>query len=287
MTIRQITAAMFLQLTGHYPETEIESYARILFKHYLKMAPAQVHLSQDSELPAGIEQQILAAIEELKKNRPIQYILGETEFYGLRFELTSDVLIPRPETEELVDWIVQEYNRNTSMTIIDIGTGSGCIAVALATNFPNANVWAVDISEAALVIAQQNALTNRVKINFLLGDVLSDGLMEFAPASLDVIVSNPPYVMPSEKALMLPNVLEYEPHVALFTPTDHPLVFYERIAAFGTKCLKNGGRIFFEINETLPDKLTDILQKNHYSDVTTRKDINGKWRMISAQLLYL
>ena len=284
MTIRQITTAMFRQLTGQYPETEIESFARILFKHHLNMTPAQAHLLQDSELPAGTGQQILTAIGELKKSRPIQYILGETEFYGLRFELTSDVLIPRPKTEELVDWVVQEYNQNTSMTIIDIGTGSGCIAVALATNFPNAGVWAVDISEAALVIAQQNALTNRVKVNFLLGDVLNDGLMEFAPASLDVIVSNPPYVMPSEKARMLPNVLEYEPHVALFTPNDHPLVFYERIAAFGTKCLKNGGRIFFEINETLPDKLADILLKNHYSDVTPRKDINGKWRMMSAQL---
>ena len=287
MTIRQITTAMFLQLTGHYPETEIESFARILFRHYLKMTPAQAHLSQDSELPSGIEQKILAAIEELKKNRPVQYILGETEFYGLRFELTPDVLIPRPETEELVDWIVRKYNKNTSMTIIDIGTGSGCIAVALAKNFPNACVWAVDISEAALVVAQQNALTNRVKVNFLSGDVLNDGLTEFAPVSLDVIVSNPPYVMPSEKDRMLPNVLEYEPHVALFTPDDHPFIFYERIAAFGTKCLKNGGRIFFEINETFPDILVDILQKNLYSDVTSRKDINGKWRMMSAQLRYL
>ena len=282
LTIRQITTEIHRQLTGQYPETEIESFARILFRHFLKMTSAQVHLSPESILPAEIVQQILAAIDELKKNQPIQYIIGETEFYGLPFLLTPDVLIPRPETEELVDWMLHEYDRKSPLTILDVGTGSGCIAVALAVNFPNAGVWAVDISETALIIARRNAMENRVNIHFLLKDVLNDGLMGFAPESLDVMVSNPPYVTPSEKTNMLPNVLQYEPHIALFTPQDHPLVFYERIAAFGAKCLKNGGRVFFEINESFHEEVVDILRQNNYLDISPRKDINGKWRMVTA-----
>jgi len=283
MTIHQITIELHRKLTGLYPETEIESFARILFRHYFDLTPTQAHLSHDRELPAEIEKQIREAIDELKKYRPIQYILGETEFYGLHFELTSDVLIPRPETEELVDWIVQTYDRNAELTMIDIGAGSGCIAVALSVNFPNANMWAVDVSEAALAVAQRNARKNRVKVNFLIKDVLKDGQMGFEPASLDAIVSNPPYIAPSEKNQLLASVLDYEPHCALFTPENNPFIFYERIAAFGLKCLKNKGKIFFEINEAFPEKVKDILQQNHYSDITVRKDINGKYRMISAE----
>ena len=282
MTIRQITDELNRQLTGQYPETEIESFARILFRHYLNITSTKAHLSHDRELPAEIERLIREAINDLKKYRPIQYILGETEFYGLPFELTADVLIPRPETEELVDWVVKDYDRSAELTIVDVGTGSGCIAVALAANFPNASVWAVDISEATLAVAQRNALKNRVKVNFLLKDVLKNGLMGFDPASIDVVVSNPPYITPSEKELMQPNVLEYEPHIALFTLKNNPLIFYEQIAAFGLKCLKISGKIFFEINETFPEKVADILRKNHYSNITARKDINGKWRMVSA-----
>ena len=283
MTIRQIITELHRQLFGQYPETEIESFSRILFKHYLDMTQAQTHLSRDSELPAQAEKSIREAIVDLKKYRPIQYILGETEFYGLRFELTPDVLIPRPETEELVDWIVRQYDRNADLTMIDIGTGSGCIAVALSANFPNANVWAVDVCEAALAVARRNALKNGVKVNFLMKDVLTDGMMNFEPASLDTIVSNPPYVAPSEKEQLSPNVLEYEPHCALFTPDNHPLIFYEHIAAFGLKCLKNKGKIFFEINEAFPEKVAGILRQNHYSNITTRKDVNGKVRMASAE----
>lgn len=284
MNLRQITDGLYLQLTGQYPDREIACFVQILFKHYLNMSPAQVQISQENELSSEIEQNIVAAIDQLKKNHPIQYIVGETEFYGLHFHLTPDVLIPRPETEELVDWMVRRYDRNSQLTIVDIGTGSGCIAVALATNFPNSEVWAVDISEAALVVAQKNARKNGIKVNFLLKDVLKNGQMGFTPASLDVVVSNPPYVAPSEKKQMLPNVLEHEPHVALFTPKNNPLIFYERIAEFGKRCLKAKGRIYFEINEAYSEKVANILKTYHYSDIIPRKDINGKWRMMSAVL---
>ncbi len=282
MTIRQITLKIHQQLAGQYPETEIESFVRILFRHYLDMTPTQVHLSKDSELLSGTEMQIRTAIDELKKYRPIQYILGETEFYGLKFGVTPDVLIPRPETEELVDWMVQEYNKSSDLTIVDIGTGSGCIAVSLAANLRNAKVWAVDISEAALNIARKNALENNVEVKFLLENILT-GNAGFKPGSLDVIVSNPPYIKPSEQQQMLPNVLEYEPHCALFVPGDDPLIFYKHIAAFGTKYLKDQGRMFFEINEAFPEEVADILKQQGYSNIIPRRDINGKWRMVSAQ----
>ena len=283
LTIRQIIAELHQQLAGQYPQTEIESFARILFGHYLKMTPLRMHLLQDDELPDEAVQQIRAAIADLRKNRPIQYILGVTEFCGLKFEVTPDVLIPRPETEELVDWVVRQYDRDVALSLLDIGTGSGCIAVALAAAFRNACVWAVDISEAALTVALRNARANHVKIAFLLGDILNRELsIGFPPESLDVIVSNPPYIMLSEQQQIMPNVLDYEPHQALFAPDDD-LIFYERMAALGMKCLKPHGKIFFEINEAFPEKVADILQRNNYSDITARKDINGKWRMVSAQ----
>jgi release factor glutamine methyltransferase len=283
MTTCQITEEIRRQLAGQYPVTEIESFIRILFGNYLNMNSLQIYLSHDHELPPGAEPQIRAAIDDLKKYRPIQYILGETEFYGFKFEVTPDVLIPRPETEELVDWVLHEYDKNAALSIVDIGAGSGCIAVALAAGFRNAGVWAVDISEAALAVARRNTLKNRVKVHFLQKDVLKDDLTDFEPASLDVIVSNPPYVTLPEKRQIQPNVLEYEPHQALFTPGHDALIFYKRIAAFGTKGLKPHGKVFFEINEAFPAEVAEILKQHGYSDIVTRKDINGKWRMISAQ----
>lgn len=283
MTIRQIITEIYQQLAGRYPATEIEGFIRILFGYYTGMTPAQVHLSQDNELPAETEKQTLSAVDELKKYRPVQHILGETEFYGLKFEVTPDVLIPRPETEELVDWVVHEYNRSAGLTVIDIGAGSGCIAVALAANLPNANVWAVDVSDAAILVARKNAAMNHANVNFLSGDILKGDLFGFKPGSLDIVISNPPYIALSEQQQMLANVLEYEPHVALFAPEDDPLIFYKHIAAFGAECLKNGGRIFFEINEAFPEEVANVLKQNCYHDVIPRKDINGKWRMISAQ----
>ena len=283
MTIRQNVEEIHRQLTGLYPEMEIESFVRILFKHYLGITPAQIYLSHDQELPDEVEKQIQKAVDDLKKYRPIQYILGETEFYGLHFELTPDVLIPRSETEELVDWIVHEDQKDATLSIVDIGTGSGCIAVALAANFPNANVWAVDISEAVVNVARRNAKKNNVTVHFLLKDVLNDDLTEFEHGFFDVMVSNPPYVTPSEQQYLQPNVLEYEPHCALFTPENDPLIFYKWIAQFGLRCLKDKGRIYFEINEAFSAETADVMKQYGYTDIIHRKDINGKWRMISAK----
>jgi len=298
MLIREIVSEIQRQLNGRYPKTEINSFVHILFKEYFNKSSVELHLSKDIDTPEEVERKILTAVSELYKYRPIQYILGKTEFYGLQFELTPDVLIPRPETEELVDWIVREYQPNTALSIIDIGTGSGCIAISLKANFPNANVWAVDNSEPALSVAKRNATINNVEINFLQMDVLNDDLMSAVFSTeernlegnylkqdfskFDIIVSNPPYVTPAESAQMQPNVLEYEPHNALFTPNDDPLIFFKRIAAFGFKNLKVGGRLYFEINETYNEDVVNILKQHYFSDISLRKDINGKWRMVSA-----
>ena len=286
MSIHQIFLEINRQLTGLYPETEIESFSRILFRHYLGLTPAQVHLSYDRELPDAIEKQIQKAVDELRKYRPVQYIIGETEFYGLKFELTPDVLIPRPETEELVDWIIHEYHRDATLSMMDIGTGSGCIAVALSAHFPDANVWAVDISEAALTVAQRNARKNKLSVNFLLKDILNDDMADFDDVFFDVIVSNPPYVTPAEQQFLQPCVLEYEPHCALFTPENDPMIFYKRIAEFGLECLKDNGKIFFEMNEAFSVETAKILEQYGYTDIIPRKDINGKWRMVSATSQY-
>ena len=269
------------QLKGKYPEGEIDSLVRILFKQYA--ATSEMPMLYDVELTSEAERQIQYAIDELKKFRPIQYILGETEFYGLFFDVNPDVLIPRPETEELVDWIVREYDKNSALSIVDIGSGSGCISVALKVNFPYSSVWAVDISESALSVAQRNAAKNNVEVNHLLKNALTDNMMGFERDSLDIVVSNPPYVTLSESQLMHPNVLEYEPHIAIFTPDNAPFIFYKCIAEFAKKSLKKGGKLFFEINEAYPEEVSNILKQHGFSDISPRRDINEKWRMISAR----
>ena len=278
-SVRQTISDFRTRLADRYPATETDVFIRILFSEYFGMSPADIHLQPDRELSAADQERISSAVDALQRYCPIQYIVGETEFYGLRFKVTPDVLIPRPETEELTDWIVKE-RASTNPKILDIGAGSGCIAVSLAVNIPHAEVWAMDVSERALAIAKNNADFNEASVRFVNGDILSTDATELFPeAYFDIIVSNPPYVAPAEKPLMQANVTEYEPHLALFPPGDDPLIFYKCIAAFGQIRLKTGGNLFFEINEAYPEETATILQRFGYSDVTVRKDINGKYRM--------
>ena len=285
-SILQAISDIHRQLTGRYPKSEIESFIRILFGHYLGMSSAQIHLSPDMVISSDDETRLKMAVDDLTKFRPIQYIIGKSEFYGLTFKVSPDVLIPRPETEELVDWIVRENNHRSGMKILDIGAGSGCIAISLATSLPNTVVWAIDNSDAALAVASENAKINGVTVNYMIADMLSDAIIDFFPeAFFDMIVSNPPYIALSEKQLMHPNVLEYEPHSALFPQGNDPLVFYRKIANVASRWLKKDGRLFFEINEAFPEEVSIILAQTGYSDITRQKDINDKWRMISAKFV--
>jgi release factor glutamine methyltransferase len=242
---------------------------------------------KDIQLSENERQQIDRIIARLKKNEPLQYILGETEFYGLPIKVEPHVLIPRPETEELTEWTVENEKTNTEdfkhLRILDIGTGSGCIAVAVAKHLSGATVFGLDISKEALEIAEINGRYNRVAIQWIREDILHD-FSGNIPKALDIIISNPPYIRPSEKTGMGKNVLDYEPHQALFVPENRPLLFYERIAETGIRTLKPGGRLYFEINAAFGNDIRNMLEEKGYGSIQLKQDISGKDRMIKAIL---
>ena len=220
--------------------------------------------------------QFLFKLVLLKDHTPIQYILGETEFYGMKFFVNENVLIPRPETEELVEWILKEV-KNAELKIIDIGTGSGCIPVVLKKNLPNAAIWAMDLSEKAIEMAQINAEYHQTDIQFLQNDFLHMNFKELP--EFDIIVSNPPYIGETEKNTMDENVVKFEPHSALFVPDENPLIFYEKIVEFAKQKLKPNGKIFVEINQNLARETNKLFQ-NNFENTELRKDISGNFRMI-------
>jgi release factor glutamine methyltransferase len=250
---------------------------------------------KDMQLSENQCDEVKKIVEELKKNRPLQHILGETEFYGLRLAVDENVLIPRPETEELVDLVVRTLPTQVQHggmppcgypCCLDVGTGSGCIAIALAKHLPDTEVYALDISEKALGVARKNAEMNQVNVHFFQQDIFAEADFWAGVNSVpayDVIVSNPPYIPPSEKAEMRPNVLDYEPHEALFVPENQPLLFYERIAATGCKMLCPGGQLFFEINARFGQEIADMLRQKGYADVKIIQDISKKDRFIQAR----
>ena len=261
------------QLNGIAQEREIISWAYISIDYLLgyNRSDCIIHANKEinREKLGGINQ----IIADLKKSKPIQYILGEADFYGLKFKVNEHTLIPRPETEELVQWILE----HEFTSALDIGTGSGCIPIALKIN-KDAEISAIDISESALLVAKDNAFSNKVDIDFSQQDVLeSDTLLK-----VDVIVSNPPYVLNSEKVRMQDNVLIYEPSLALFISDKDPLIFYKKIAVLAFVSLNNGGRIFFEINEKFGNEIIIILTQIGFVDIELKKDINDKDRMIKA-----
>lgn len=222
--------------------------------------------------------QFLFKLVLLKDHTPIQYILGETEFYGMKFFVNENVLIPRPETEELVEWILKDI-KNAGLKIIDIGTGSGCIPIVLKKNLPNASIWAMDFSEKAIETAQINAEYHQTDIQFLQNDFLHMNFKELP--EFDLIVSNPPYIGETEKNEMDENVVKFEPHSALFVPDENPLIFYEKIVEFAKQKLKPNGKIFVEINQNLARETKELFQ-NNFENTELKKDISENFRMIKA-----
>ncbi len=254
-------------------EGEVLSWAYITIEHLLGYNRSDCIINADKKITSDISFKIKQIVSDLKTKKPLQYILGETEFYGLKFKVNEHTLIPRPETEELVDWILQEDFKSA----LDIGTGSGCIPISLAKN-SKAILSAIDISENALKVAKENAQMNDVKINFIHQDILKINTLP----KIDLIVSNPPYVLDTEKKLILDNVLEYEPHLALFVSDDNPLLFYKKIADLADKSLVKGGKLFFEINEQFGQETIAMLSDYGFVDIELKKDINDKDRMIKA-----
>ncbi|MFA9189035.1 peptide chain release factor N(5)-glutamine methyltransferase [Flavobacterium sp. FBOR7N2.3] len=294
MQIKQYRSQFIQALSTICDEGEAESFFYLILEDKKQLKRIDLALQPDlvfSEEEIGIWNAIL---EQLKLEIPVQYLLGKTHFYGLEFEVNENVLIPRPETEELVDWIIKSRKseiRSQKLRILDIGTGSGCIAISLAKNLPNAKVFAIDVSEKALATAQKNAVRNQVEVVFINSDILL--LEDFGklptshfplPAYFDIIVSNPPYVRNLEKEEIRKNVLDNEPHLALFVEDDNALIFYRKIAELAQKNLSQNGQLFFEINQYLGKEMINLLENMNFKNVELRKDIYGNDRMVFGRI---
>lgn len=281
MTMRETMQKLRNALRPIYGDRETEAIIRIIF-HYLKgWTTVDMLIHEPETLSPFLESEIDGILRRLLRHEPIQYITGEARFHGMEFHVTPDVLIPRPETDELVDIIVGDANDASDLRILDIAAGSGCIAIALARSLPFPRVSALEISEAALKVARDNASRLKADVSFIHADIFK---WQPSPASFDIIVSNPPYIDESEKAAMEPNVLEYEPAQALFVPDSDPLVFYRRIAEVARTGLSEGGRLYLEINPRHAAELSELLKKNGFSDIETIKDSYEKDRFIRARL---
>ena len=282
-----------IELDSLFDEREIASFFYIISVYLHQMKRVDLALEPNFEINETELAQWNSILEELKKEKPIQYIIGETEFYGLRFFVTEKTLIPRPETEELVDLILNDARSNiklvdtSQLRILDIGTGSGCIPIALKKNIPDATVFAIDISEGALAVANKNAIENKVAINFIQADILKVTDLQQLPSSnfqlpikFDIIVSNPPYVRNLEKEEIKKNVVDYEPHLALFVEDNDALLFYRKIAQLALKNLSENGKLYFEINQYLGNETVALLEELGFKNIELKKDMYGNDRMI-------
>ncbi|WP_347050002.1 peptide chain release factor N(5)-glutamine methyltransferase [Flavobacterium olei] len=284
MKIKQYRTQFIKELAPFYDAYEAESFFYLILENKHKLR--QIDLALNHELSFEESDFIIwnELIKHLKNEVPIQYLLGKTNFYGLDFEVNENVLIPRPETEELVEWIINENstpNKSEKIKILDIGTGSGCIAISLAKNLPNAEVFAIDVSRKAIETAKRNAITNNVDVTFMLLNILE--AVEFT-CQFDIIVSNPPYVRNLEKQEIKKNVLDYEPHLALFVEDDDALIFYRKIALLAKNALFENGKLYFEINQYLGKEMIELLENMEFKEVELRKDIYDNDRMISGKI---
>jgi release factor glutamine methyltransferase len=293
MLLKNYKTTFLQELSSLYEEQEIESFFYIILDKLHSLKRIDLALNPQTVMDGVHLKQWKNIVSELKQQKPIQYILGETEFYGLRFLLNENTLIPRPETEELVELIIESTNyelRNTKLKVLDIGTGSGCIAISLSKHLANSEVFAIDVSEKALAVAKKNSELNDVKVNYINVDILKiNDLKELAIHNLqlatqfDIIVSNPPYVRNLEKDEIKPNVLEYEPHLALFVDDIDPLLFYRKIAELAIKNLNPNGKLYFEINQYLGKETIKLLEDFGFRNVELKKDIYGNDRIISCE----
>lgn len=261
------------------PESERLVFFQRLCAAYLNLEPYQIVLNLDKEVSKTLINSFEHALKRLKHHEPIQYILGETYFFGLTFLVTPSVLIPRPETEELVAWVLAHFKPNDPPKILDLGTGSGCIAIALAKELPNAEVFALDVSPKALEVAQTNAQKNDVTINFIEANMLN----WVSNQHFDVIISNPPYVTKNEQTQMKENVWAYEPHLALFVANDSPLIFYDALKNIAQKNLNPDGLCFAELNEHFGNETKALFDPHYFKDIILKKDTFGKDRMLKVQ----
>ena len=279
MLLKEYRTYFIEKLTPLYDVMEAERFFAIALEELKGWKRIDVALNPDAELSDEEVSKWDAVLQQLELQKPIQYIFGRTYFYGLDFEVNENTLIPRPETEELVEWVIHENKNRAQVKILDIGTGSGCIAISLAKNLPDAQVFAIDVSGDALAVAKKNADSNNVSVTFIQQDILS---AEALPNKFDIIVSNPPYVRNLEKAEIKQNVLDYEPHLALFVDDNDALVFYRKIALLAKANLPQSGKLYFEINQYLGKETMQMLDDLGFKNMVLRKDMYGNDRMLAA-----
>ena len=282
MTIKALRLKFYDALNNLYCQSEIDVFFYSLMEYYFHKPKVDVYLNQDQKLDQTSEIIMINALNELTNYKPLQYITSQTEFYGLKFNLSESVLIPRPETEELVEWIIKDHIfKENEFKILDLGTGSGCISVSLARFLKKSRVYAVDLSDKALVKAHENAKLNNVEVIFEECDILDENLPDYFK-NFEVFVSNPPYVRNLEKNEIKQNVMHYEPHMALFVTDNDPLEFYRAILQIATKRLVSGGKLYFEINQYLGIEMMDLVMSFGFYDIELKKDSFGNDRMLRA-----
>jgi len=267
-------------LTDHYQKSEITAFYGRLTDFYFQWPRTFSILNPQYQLNKKELQKLFFALNELKKFKPIQYILNESYFYGRSFYVDEHVLIPRPETEELVKWVLNDFkDAEDHCNVLELGTGSGCIAISLAKEQSKFHIEALEVSKAALSVAKKNALHHNVNIDFIHQDMRE---LEVWDKPLNIMISNPPYIQPDEKKEMLPNVLDYEPHLALFTPENEPLYFYKKIILFAQSCIDSNGCLYLEINPKFEEDLLTFIKTGTFKDIEVRNDIFGKNRMLKV-----
>jgi len=281
--IKQIKSQFIECLSSDYGNEEAEELFWLSLEHVLQLKRLQIKLKDSLSLSEKQESKLKQLLGELKTGKPIQYSIGEAWFFNQRFLVNEAVLIPRPETEELISFILEE-NKKKDLKVLDIGTGSGCIPITLKKYLNNGSeVYGIDISEDALKIAGDNARNLSCEVNFLKVDILKEEPMILsAGGKFDIIVSNPPYITPQEKLAMHKNVLEFEPHLALFVEENDPLIFYRAIANYASKNLNQQGKLYFEINQAFGNEIVELLSEKGFQDIQLKKDLSGHDRMVSA-----
>ena len=282
-TLKAVCSYFKKELKNTYDESELNQILQISFLHFFGWSRADIILNQENIISEENNKIVINLVAKLKTNKPLAQIIGEWEFYGLKFKVNEHTLIPRPETEELVQLIIEENKNVENCNILDIGTGTGCIPISLKSELKNVNLTAFDISEEALEIAKKNSKLNRLDVEFRQLDILNFEA-ELMPGGFDVIVSNPPYIPNKEKELMHKNVLDYEPGLALFVDNTEPLIFYDKISDFALSYLKSTGKLYFEINENYGEATKQLLIDKGFKNVNIVKDMNEKDRFVYCTL---
>jgi release factor glutamine methyltransferase len=279
MTVHEAGKRLLFQLYEIYDDREAANIADMVLEHVTGWKRIDRVVNRDVKISPAMQNQLDQFAEELLTHKPVQYVLNEAWFMNLKLYVDENVLIPRPETEELVQWVINETGSGDANVILDVGTGSGCIALALKKNLKNADVYAIDVSEAALNVAQKNAAINQAEVHFILLDVLNENTWDKLP-QVNVVVSNPPYIPLRDKLQMSKNVVEHEPHLALFVPDGDSLLFYKKIAKLGSMKLRAGGCIFVEMHEQLSGEVRSVFEREGFTRTSIVKDMQGKDRLL-------